>query len=41
MVVGQYSMKIWAFPFPGRQPWTEFDADNDSITLTYQVAYQP
>jgi hypothetical protein len=41
MLVGQYSMRIWAYPFPGPHPWTEFDADNDSITLTYQVAYQP
>jgi len=38
MLVGQYSMKIVAVPFAG---WTEFNADNDSVTLTYQVAYQP
>jgi hypothetical protein len=37
--VGTYTFRIFAYDFPDPQPWTDYNQDNNSITLTYQVGY--
>jgi hypothetical protein len=36
---GWYTFNIVAYPFPGPQPWYEYNPDNDKITINYEVAY--
>jgi hypothetical protein len=38
MTPGTYSVTIYAHAFQGI-PWTEYDPNNNSVTLTYQVGY--
>jgi hypothetical protein len=36
---GVYTVTIYAHAFQGANPWTEYNPNNNSVTLTYQVGY--
>jgi hypothetical protein len=38
-VPGTYTLRVLAHAFQGANPWTEYNPDNNSVTLTYQVGY--
>jgi hypothetical protein len=37
---GAFTITIQVVAFQGAHPWTEYNPNNDSVTLTYDVAYQ-
>jgi hypothetical protein len=37
---GTFTITIQVLAYQGPHPWTEYNPDNDSVTLTYDVAYQ-
>ena len=41
MELGTYTIRIWVYAFQGAHPWTEYNPDNNSVTLTYGVGYWP
>jgi hypothetical protein len=38
---GTYTLRIWIYAFQGGNPWTEYNPNNNELTLTYQVGYNP